>query len=123
MFLDSVAFNKLDDKGKEKYFLEECAYTHVRKLPDGKWIGIMPLMFTTAIAVDIDFVGLKYRFCFDDKKLLYQAFISMQSIEDIPIGWIACRPAERLPQPCFFAKDGEVLRWGISFKPKDYFPA
>ena len=123
MILDNEAFNKLDDESKEKYFLEECGYIHVRKLPDGKLIGILPLVFTTAIAVDIDAIGLRYRFCSDDRSLLYQAFLEMESVEDIPVGWIACRPVERLPQPCFLALDGEVLRWGISFKPKDYFPA
>ena len=121
MIFDNEEFNKLDDESKEKYFLE-CGYTHVRKLPDGKWAGILPLVGTTAIAVDINAVSLRYRFCFDDKNLLYKAFIEMESVEDIPIGWIACRPPERLPQPCFSALDGEVLRWGISFKPKRYFP-
>ena len=121
MIFDNEEFNKLDDESKEKYFLE-CGYTHVRKLPDGKWIGILPLVSTTDIAVDINAVSLRYRFCFDDKNLLYKAFIEMESVEDIPIGWIACSPPERLPQPCYFALDGEVLRWGISFKPKRYFP-
>ena len=45
------------------------------------------------------------------------ALRSLQTYTDIPTGdWIACRPANRLPQPCFFDDSNDRLTFDEAWK-------
>ena len=98
------------DYTKEEF--EGLGYRHVKQLPDGCWVGIIDLAFTTAICIDLNETGYLYRFCFKEEEMAISALTKMQSAEEVPIGWIACRPPTRLPQPCMHSN---TARWGINF--------
>lgn len=46
----------------------DCSYRFVRLLPDGRWSGVSPLMFTAAIIVGKvgNFIGFDDRWCYKD---------------------------------------------------------
>ena len=45
-------------------FLNEHGYHHLRQLPDGRVIGIMPMMFTIGLFYGIDGGGYTGRYCY-----------------------------------------------------------
>lgn len=70
---------------------EKGSYTHVRALEDGTIIGLGPLLFTTALYVDLSLNGWTRRYCYDSTKSAAYAFDSLQSADCVPVGWIAQR--------------------------------
>lgn len=79
-----------------KAYLEEQGYHHVRKLPDG-WVGIWPLMFTHALCTELDMSGYNRRYCYKHIDDCEREIEKMQSVGDVPDGWI-----RRIPEPFFF---------------------
>lgn len=108
-------WDSLDEEGKRNYLLKE-GYLQADPMPDGNWKGITKLAYTTAICLGIDAVGLTYRFCFEDPVLCLIEYQKLNNINDIPAGWIACRPQDRFPNPCFFDKENPYVEM-----PKDTF--
>ena len=73
-------------------FFTSVGYREVRKLPDGNFVGIVPLMFTTGLCIDLNSCGHNKRFCFKKEADALQALANLQSVDDEPTGWIARRP-------------------------------
>jgi hypothetical protein len=64
----------------------------VRELPDGSIAGIQRLMTTVSVVLGIDEWQWEYRFCYRDLQDAIQGLAQVQSVRDVPEGWIACRP-------------------------------
>lgn len=43
---------------------QELGICHARQLPDGRWIGLINMIFTTGLCVDLDDVGYAGRYCY-----------------------------------------------------------
>ena len=43
-------------------------YSHPRQLPDGKWIAVMDLLFTTGLFYNLDRVGYECRWCYEKRQ-------------------------------------------------------
>ena len=69
----------------------ENHYIKWRKLEDGGYIAMHPLMFTIAIMTDMTVTGYANRFCFDDTARAFLEFDKIQTLDDEPTGWIARR--------------------------------
>lgn len=67
-------------------------YLDVRALEDGTIVGVGRLLYTTAIYIDMDELGWRSRFCFDEHELALSEYKKLQSGTDEPSGWIARRP-------------------------------
>lgn len=79
-------------------------YKAGRYLPDGSFAYVARLAFTYGLHLggNVD-SACRYRFCFKTEASALAALAGLKSVEDIPAGdWVACRPQERMPQPCFF---------------------
>lgn len=70
----------------------ERDYMYVRLLPDGVWIGLIDLLYTTALCVGLDQYGYERRYCYEEGRLALAELEKMQSGGDVPRGWIAARP-------------------------------
>lgn len=47
-------------------FLKEQGYQLVRKLNDGRWIGIAPQIYTVGLCVNLDVFGYQGRYCYEN---------------------------------------------------------
>lgn len=69
----------------------QAAYTGVKRLADGRRCGLMSMLYTYALAVNVSLQGHEYRYCFEH---LEDAQASLQAWhgEGHPSGpWIACK--------------------------------
>jgi len=86
--------NNLTPKRKHnltKRMLLDYGYDNVRQLDDGTWIGTQELFTTTALFIGLDETGWNKRYCYDDIDKLFDSYLTMNSIADVPRGWIAMR--------------------------------
>lgn len=67
-------------------------YDELRELPDHSVAAIGKLMYTTALYLDLDDVGFRSRYCYDDDALARAELLKLQTKDDEPQGWIAKRP-------------------------------
>lgn len=84
----------MSDAEAEAEFREmlERDYMHVRLLADGVWIGLIEMLYTTALCVGLDRYGYERRYCYEDGHIAFLELQKMQSGRDVPRGWIAARP-------------------------------
>lgn len=78
-----------------KYLAEE-GYRHVRALPSGVVIGILPQLFTTGLFVGLTEFSCGRRYCYEH---LADAIIAVESWSgegDPPGLWIKEKPSDRL---------------------------
>jgi hypothetical protein len=74
-----------------RVFLEEQRYFNVRYI-DGGYIGLIRLLYTTALCIDLHRYGYETRFCYQDRARAVDACNALQSIDDLPLpGYIARR--------------------------------
>lgn len=62
------------------------SYIDLRKLPDGRYIGTLRLLFHWTMHIDIDYVGYADRYCFSTYELAKKAFDEWSGEGD-PEGW------------------------------------
>lgn len=75
-----------------KGYLEEQGYYTVRQLPDGTWAGLISLIFTTGLCLNLDETGYDGRFCYEDPQDAISALMTLKSAKDTPLpGWVAQR--------------------------------
>ena len=68
-----------------KAFLAKEGYTAFKKLPDGEWAAIMPLVFSTSVCCGIDYISpFKYRWCFKKPSDALDFFNGLKEFDDIP---------------------------------------
>ncbi|WP_374335431.1 hypothetical protein [Methyloversatilis sp.] len=70
---------------------KENGYISLRALDDGSVIGLFPLLYTLAIIMDIEPLGYRRRFCFEDRDQALSEFARLESGDDEPVGYIARR--------------------------------
>lgn len=66
----------------------ECGYTDARRLPDGRWVCLWRLLFTTAILVipDGDTLGYSDRWCYHGHDKALAALLAWDGVGE-PGGW------------------------------------
>lgn len=72
--------------------LERNGYQLVRKLEDGTWIGLTPLLFTVGLCIGLGPIGWERRYCYDDVFLAMEEMGKLEHGAQVPNGWIAKRP-------------------------------
>jgi hypothetical protein len=78
----------------EQGLLELAKHWHfyeMRQLDDGTLIGLGPLMYTTAIYIDVERWGWGKRFCFKEHDTAVQEFRKLASGDEEPVGYVARR--------------------------------
>ena len=63
-----------------------AAYIAMRQLPDGRWCGVLRLLFHWTLHVDIDWTGYADRYCYRDKAEAIGALKEWDGTGD-PVGW------------------------------------
>ena len=66
-------------------------YPAVRKLSDGSYAALMPLLFTTSVILGCTRWGYSRRFCFESPIRAREVFNALESEDDEPVGYIARR--------------------------------
>jgi len=82
--------NDWDDE-KITQFLISNEYHSIRKLPDGTWAAITRLLYTAGLCVGLDAFGWAARYCFDDTSKAVCELYKIQSLTEVPSGFIAQR--------------------------------
>lgn len=68
--------------------LQALGYACPRQLPDGRWIGLMPMLYTTGLFVGLDEVGYSYRYCYEDAAAALADLATWDGEGDPPGPWI-----------------------------------
>lgn len=68
--------------------IEELGYAWPRQLPDGRWVAIMPMLYTWGLFVNIDPVGYSYRYCFEHAHDAVESLRTWNGEGDAPGPWI-----------------------------------
>lgn len=70
---------------------ERLGIRSVRQLPDGRWIGIQTMLFTTALMVGIDATGYVMRYCYEQASDAEAACRLWTGSGDPPGPWIKAK--------------------------------
>lgn len=71
----------------------EARFVGAKRLPDGTYAGVLPLMFTYAICLGVTYeAAYQKRFCYDDTPVCLHEYSQLGSFSDEPAGWVARRP-------------------------------
>lgn len=77
-----------------KKMRDELGYVGAKRLSDGTYIGLQPLMFTLAICMGVNrYSAYTRRYCYESGPDCLTAYQNITSKDDVPTGWIAKRPA------------------------------
>ena len=73
----------------------EARFLAAKKLDDGTYAGILPLLFTHAICIGVtEITAYAKRYCFDDGPTCLHEWSKLSQFTDEPEGWIARRPEQ-----------------------------
>lgn len=76
-----------------EWMRSECGFIAAKRLDDGSYAGIRPLIYTHAICLGVTEVTAHMkRFCFDDAPACLHEWSKLTRATDEPQGWIARRP-------------------------------
>lgn len=71
----------------------EARFVGAKRLPDGTYAGLLPLLFTYAICLGVTYqAAYQKRFCYDDTTACLNEYRKLSSFNDEPEGWVARRP-------------------------------
>lgn len=72
-------------KEEVESFMLSNGFITYRQLETGEWIGILPLMFTTSVCMDVTPISaFAYRWCFADAQEAIEFFKSAVEYDEIP---------------------------------------
>lgn len=94
MELVSETLNPIDQQDEFTAWMRSNAtFIGAKRLPDGSYAGVLPLLFTYAICLGVtpEFSYQK-RFCYEDTATCLHEFSQLSSFSDEPVGWVARRP-------------------------------
>jgi hypothetical protein len=74
-----------------KKFLEWNGYSDLRVLPDGRIVGIMKMLFTFGLFVDLNAVGYNHRYCYENYDEAKTDCDSWDGTGDPHGNWIKCK--------------------------------
>ena len=63
-------------------------YVRARQLPDGRWLGVTPMLFTAALCVDLTSAGYAWRYCYASMGEAVAALEAWDGQGDAPGNWI-----------------------------------
>lgn len=66
-------------------------YYRPKQLADGSWCALHRLMFTTSLIIDMSETSWYKRYCFQTEAAAINALDNLQTVDDIPTGFIASR--------------------------------
>lgn len=73
---------------------DEHAFVGAKRLADGTYVGIVRLLYTMAICIDVsEYTAYQRRYCYQDTAACLKEYELLESGRDVPQGWIAKRPA------------------------------
>lgn len=79
--------------GFTAWMLEEGSFIGAKRLDDGTYVGVLPLLFTVVICVGVsENTSYDRRYCYDSLTDCLQAFQELATGNDQPSGWVATRP-------------------------------
>lgn len=68
--------------------VENLGYTHIKQI-NGVWCGLYRFIFTVGLVVDIDSIGYKYRYCFNNNSDAKKSLHKYENLNELPTGnWI-----------------------------------
>lgn len=71
----------------------EAGFAGAKRLPDGSYAGVRPLLYTHAICLGVTRdVAYQKRFCYEDATACLQEYAQLSSVSDEPAGYVARRP-------------------------------
>jgi hypothetical protein len=71
----------------------EARFVGAKRLPDGTYAGVLPLMFTYAICLGVTHEAAYHkRYCYEDASVCFHEYRKLASFDDEPKGWVARRP-------------------------------
>ena len=72
--------------------VEQLGFICARRLPDGTYVGIKPLLFTIALCVGTtESDAYERRYCYENSSDCISEFQTMQNRDHEPTGWVARR--------------------------------
>ncbi len=83
--------HKRDPEYEERLmkFLKEQGYSHLKKLPDGRLLGLMRMCFTVGLFVNLNRSGYSYRYCYGTHDEALDAITEWDGEGDAPGEWKA----------------------------------
>lgn len=76
-----------------RWMRSECGFIAAKRLDDGSYAGIQPLLFTHAICIGVTQVSAyTKRFCYEDGPTCLHEWRELKQFSDEPTGWVARRP-------------------------------
>lgn len=73
---------------------DELGFVGAKRLEDGTYVGLQPLLFTLAICIGVGvYTPFVRRYCYENGPDCLHAYQILATGDDIPEGWIAKRPA------------------------------
>lgn len=70
----------------------EARFVGAKRLPDGTYAGVLPLMFTYAICLGVTYeASHAKRYCYEDTTTCLHEYGQVASYNDEPQGWVALR--------------------------------
>jgi hypothetical protein len=82
----------MSDDTKFRQYLEASDYYEIRKLPDGAWVGLTDMLFTTALCIRLDRFGYDKRYCYRDPNMALAEIEKLENGDQEPEGWIRRLP-------------------------------
>ncbi|MGE6322985.1 hypothetical protein ACQKEF_22400 [Pseudomonas oryzihabitans] len=77
-----------------QWLRESAGFKGAKRLSDGSYAGVISLITTYAICLQVDGGGYSRRFCFRDLSVCLSEYERLSSAYDTPQGWVARRPEE-----------------------------
>lgn len=96
-------------------------YIDLRRLPDGRWIGVHRLLFHWTLHIDINWVGYHDRYCYPTRQSALDAMWSWDGTGD-PDGWHRHPSSGRArdPKTGVVWEHGRLPPRGIPALPENY---
>lgn len=87
-------------------FLEKNHVRTPRQLVDGTWCGIVELLFTTSVCMDITpDSAFKYRWCFEDRAEAEYLLATAQDFDEVPVRRTSLKGHRYKTAPLYTEKD------------------
>lgn len=76
--------------------MARLGYSHCKKLPNGEWLAIQNMLYTTGLFIVVDSMTWRTRFCYEDFSDAVDACLEWDGEGDPPGNWIKQKPEDRL---------------------------